>query len=128
MRTENRRAESSRGVRAAALAAVAAAVVSVLSACEVAVREPVHDVDGAYAGDEYYSGEAPPPPRAEVAVGVAPAPNYVWIGGYWTRHHDNWHWVNGHWAARPHPDARWEAGHWDRDRRGYVRRPGHWHY
>lgn len=122
--TEKNRALASRAVRAA----IAAAIVSAFSACVVGVAEPVHDVEGPYAGDEVYVGEAPPPPRTEVAIGVAPAPNYVWIGGYWTRYHDNWHWVGGRWAARPHPDARWEAGHWDRSPRGYVRRPGHWHY
>ena len=33
---------------------------------------------------------APPPPQAEV-IGVAPAPGYVWFGGYW-----GW----DRWAAR----------------------------
>lgn len=129
MQTQKRFLAAFRVVRAAALVGMAAAFVTALSACEVAVREPVHEVDGPYYGDEVVATDAPPPPRAEVEVGVAPGPDYVWIGGYWTRYHDNWHWVGGRWAARPHPEARWQAGHWDRERRGgYVRRPGHWHY
>src|SRR5271168_5620796 len=48
---------------------------------------------------------APPAPRVEV-IGEAPAPGYVWIGGYWD-------WVGGRYV--------WHAGSWGPGRPGY-----HW--
>jgi hypothetical protein len=53
---------------------------------------------------------APPVPQVEV-VGVAPAPGYVWFGGYWD-------WVGGHHA--------WVAGHWGPGRAGYYWVPHAW--
>jgi WXXGXW repeat (2 copies) len=103
-----------------------AAVLAPLSACYVAVREPVHEVDGGYTSEEVYVNEPAPPPRAEVIVGVAPSPNHVWIGGYWTRHSNSWYWVGGRWIARPHTGATWTAGHWDHRPNGYVWVRGHW--
>ena len=97
-----------------------------LSACYVTEREPMHEVGGAYTPEEAYVVDEPPPPRAEVIVGTAPSPDYVWVGGYWGRYRNNWHWVHGRWAPRPHPNAAWVDGRWDRGSRGYQWRNGHW--
>jgi hypothetical protein len=97
-----------------------------LSSCYVTVREPIHEVDGSYRSKDVYLPEAPPALRSEVVVGLAPSQNHTWVGGYWTRHQNNWHWMGGRWAARPHPDAVWVDGRWDRHPRGYVRIGGHW--
>jgi hypothetical protein len=99
-----------------------------LSACIVAAEPPpYHEADQGY-GDATYVAEAPPPPQSDVVIGVAPGPNYVWVGGYWGRYHNTWHWNTGRWAARPHPEARWEPGHWDHHPgRGYTWHGGHWH-
>jgi hypothetical protein len=53
---------------------------------------------------------APPPPQTEV-VGVAPAPGYIWMGGYWN-------WVGGRHV--------WVAGHWGPGRAGYHWVPHQW--
>jgi hypothetical protein len=112
---------------AAGMLLLLAGWLSGMSACYVAVREPVHEVDGPYArSEEVYVEEAPPPPRAEVIVDAAPGPEYIWVGGYWGRYRDNWHWVNGRWAIRPHVNATWVDGRWDRGSRGYYWRNGHW--
>ena len=97
-----------------------------LSSCVVAV--PSHEVmvEGPHSEGEIYVEEAPPPPREEVIVGVAPSPSYVWIGGYWTRHNSDWYWVNGRWAARPRPNAAWVHGRWEPRGRGHVWVRGHW--
>lgn len=61
-----------------------------------------------------YVGEtvmvAPPPPQPEV-IGVAPAPGYFWIGGYWG------------WEGGRHV---WLAGHWEPGRPGYYWVPHRW--
>jgi hypothetical protein len=103
-----------------------AGIQSGLSACYVGVREPVHEVDGAFVGAEVYAPEPAPPPQAEVVVGVAPSSEHVWVGGYWTRHKDSWFWVRGRWAARPRPGAVWVDGRWDHHPRGYAWVGGHW--
>lgn len=97
-----------------------------LTSCAVEVREPIHDVDGRIYSEDLTYFEAPPAPQPEVVVGVAPSPNHIWVGGYWTRHRDSWYWVHGRWSARPHPGAVWVDGRWDRHPRGYVWVSGHW--
>ena len=39
--------------------------------------------------------DAPPPPDQDVVVGVAPGPDYVWVGGYWG-------WYGGRWVCKLH--------------------------
>jgi|SRR5579862_664670 hypothetical protein len=112
-------------VRPCAQEGIVAGLLLCLLGCLVGVREPVHDVEGG-PGEEVYSTEPAPPPQAEVSVGVAPGPEYVWVGGYWTRHRDNWFWVRGRWASRPHANAVWVGGRWESHPRGYVWRGGHW--
>lgn len=105
----------------------ALALVATLMSCAVEVREPVHEVRGSAYSQEVYYSEAPPAPRIEVIASVAPSPNHVWGGGYWTRYHDNWHWMEGRWEQRPRANAVWEDGRWERNPRGYVRVQGQWH-
>jgi hypothetical protein len=103
-----------------------AALISLASACYVAVREPVHEVEGLYTDETVVVSDAPPPVQSEVIVGVAPGPNYIWVGGYWARHGSSWFWVRGRWTARPSSSAVWVEGRWDRHPRGYVWVRGHW--
>ena len=103
-----------------------ALVLAPLSACYVAVREPVHEVDGYSSSEVVYVDEPAPALRSEVIVGTAPGPDYIWVGGYWTRHHSSWYWVGGRWAHRPRAGAEWVTGHWDHRPQGYVWVSGHW--
>lgn len=93
---------------------VAAAALS-LSACVVAPTPR-------YYGEPVVVG--PPPPRVEV-VGVAPAPGYVWIGGYWGWAGGRHEWVPGRWEA-PRPGYRWVPHRWDHDGPGWRERHGYW--
>jgi hypothetical protein len=67
---------------------------------------------------------APPEPRVEV-YGTAPAPGYVWIGGYWDWVGGRHEWVSGRWSA-PNPGHHWIAHQWVRQGDGWRMKPGHW--
>lgn len=66
--------------------------------------------------------EGPPPAdQVDTVVGVAPAPGFVWVGGYygWVGH--SWVWHGGYWGRPPHPGAIWVHPH-------YVYRGGRHYY
>jgi hypothetical protein len=88
------------GFKTAAATAVLVAAWA-LAGCVVSARP-------AYVGDTVML--APPPPHSEV-IGVAPAPGYFWIGGYWG------------WEGGRHV---WRAGHWEPRRAGYHWVPNRW--
>lgn len=67
---------------------------------------------------------APPAPREEV-IGVAPAPGYVWIAGYWSWVGGRHEWVNGHWVEG-RPGYHWVAHSWVRQGDGWRMHEGHW--
>jgi len=95
---------------------VAAAVLCVgLSACVV------------YPYGDYYGAAvavAPPAPIVET-YGVAPAPGYIWLGGYWNWVGGRYTWIGGHWAA-PRPGYRWAPSGWVRRGDGWHRTGGRW--
>lgn len=68
----------------------------------------------------------PPPLRHEV-IGVAPAPGYVWIDGYWSWTGNRHVWVAGQWVA-PHPGYRWVPHRWYHERDGWHLAEGHWEH
>jgi hypothetical protein len=76
-----------------------------------------------YYGDETVM-VAPPAPQVEV-VGVAPAPGYVWIGGYWNWVGGRHVWVGGHWDAG-RPGYHWVPHRWVAYHGGYRLARGHW--
>lgn len=89
---------------------------SLLGACVVAPA-PYYD-GGAYAT------MAPPPAQVEV-IGAAPAPGFLWIGGYWGWVGGRHEWVPGRWEA-PRPGYRYVPHAWVREGGGYRLHPGRW--
>jgi hypothetical protein len=71
---------------------------------------PPPPVAESYYGEpaEVVVNQEPPPPYAEV-VGVAPAPGYIWVGGYWHWYGNRWVWYRGHYMRPPHAGAVWVA-------------------
>lgn len=49
----------------------------------------------------------PPPPRVVRVRPVRPAPDYVWVDGYWYPVGNRYRWHNGYWTRPPYPGARW---------------------
>ncbi|MGA3065828.1 MAG: hypothetical protein ABSF29_03160 [Tepidisphaeraceae bacterium] len=80
----------------------------------------------------YYYAPAPPqadapPPQDQVeVVGVAPGPDYIWIGGYWVWHGDHYDWIHGRWGHRPWGGAVWVGGHWQHGSGGWFYARGYW--
>lgn len=94
---------------------IASALALFLAGCVVAPAEP-------YYGEPVVV--SPPPPRVEV-IGVAPAPGYVWIGGYWGWTSGRHQWVPGYWAP-PRPGYRWAPHRWERRGPNWHERRGRW--
>ncbi|HLX91202.1 MAG TPA: hypothetical protein VKR32_05940 [Puia sp.] len=57
--------------------------------------------------------------------GVAPGPDYVWIGGDWVWSGGVYAWHPGRWARRRSGRA-WTTGHWEHGARGFRWHRGHW--
>ncbi|HEY1724028.1 MAG TPA: YXWGXW repeat-containing protein [Steroidobacteraceae bacterium] len=102
-----------RGKKAALTAVLMAAFT--LGGCVVTARPE-------YVGDTVMV--APPAPQAEV-IGVAPAPGYIWMGGYWGWEGGRHVWVGGHWAEG-RAGYRWVPHRWVRSGGGWRLAAGHW--
>lgn len=105
----------------AVLHPVALLPVGLLAGCVVAPA-PYY---APYAQPGYVVVPAPPPaPHVEV-VGVAPAPGFVWISGFWSWGGVRYVWHPGRWE-HPRPGYVWTAPRWERRGGGWRERPGHW--
>jgi hypothetical protein len=71
--------------------------------------------------------QVPPPPRpVSEAVSAPPAPNALWIPGFWSYDGRGYTWIGGHWEIPP-PNARsYVAAHWQNQGGGYAYVPGYW--
>jgi hypothetical protein len=49
----------------------------------------------------------PPADQVDTVVGVAPAPGFVWVGGFYGWGGGRWVWHAGYWGRPPHPGAVW---------------------
>ena len=66
---------------------------------------------------------APPPPvRVAVVVPERPAPEFVWVEGYWYPVGNHYKWHEGYWTRPPYEGARWIGPHHD-GKRYYA---GYW--
>jgi YXWGXW repeat-containing protein len=77
----------------------------------------------------------PPPPRIVRVLPARPAPEFVWIDGYWYPVGNRYRWHAGYWSRPAYPAARWVAprhdgerfyhGYWDGER-GRIEHDHHW--
>ncbi|HSV53592.1 MAG TPA: hypothetical protein VLJ57_15860 [Burkholderiaceae bacterium] len=98
-----------------------------LSGCVIAPLPPPPQspqVLGEPAGPVVVAPMAPPPMPAE-SIAVAPAPGYIWIGGYWGWVGGRHVWSAGHWTA-PRPGYRWMPRRWSPGAGGWHQHGGYW--
>jgi hypothetical protein len=90
---------------------------------------------------------APPAPRVVAVMPAQPAPDFMWVGGYWYPVAGHYRWHEGYWTRPPYGGARWVAprhegghfyaGYWDGPHgrfehdhkwdKGHGRDNGHFH-
>ena len=84
-------------------------------------RPPLPDVD------VHFVTVAPPAVRREVIVeSRRPAPDYVWVSGYWDWDGDRWGWVEGDWSRPPATSVAWVQPQYVRTGGSWRYVPGHW--
>jgi Copper amine oxidase N-terminal domain/WXXGXW repeat (2 copies) len=54
----------------------------------------------------------PPPPIPDYEQPPVPAPNYIWMPGYWAWGDAGYYWVPGTWVPAPQPGYLWTPGYW----------------
>jgi hypothetical protein len=69
---------------------------------------------------------APPPPVRVGVVGVAPAPGYVWMGGYQSWNGTRYVWVAGRWVRPPRAGVIWVSPRYVHSGGGWVFYKGYW--
>lgn len=76
-----------------------------------------------------YAVETPPPPPAPVreVVVVRPAPDVVWVSGYYIYESRGYAWMPGHWERPPARYHAFVAPHWQRRQGTYLYVRGYWH-
>jgi Glycine zipper/WXXGXW repeat (2 copies) len=68
----------------------------------------------------------PPPPQVTETVSAPPAPNALWVPGYWAFNGNSYTWLAGHWEIPPPNVRAYVAAHWEDRREGYVYVPSYW--
>jgi hypothetical protein len=68
----------------------------------------------------------PPPPPYKETVSAPPAPNAIWIPGYWSYDRQGYSWISGVWEIPPPNAHAYVAAHWERQGNRDVYLPASW--
>ncbi len=70
---------------------------------------------------------APPAiPTLSYQQPAPPAPNSMWIPGYWRWNGSSYQWIQGRWTSAPRPGQYWTPAYWAQTPAGYVYHSGYW--
>lgn len=57
-------------------------------------------------------GQPPPPPRVVYVTPARPAPDFVWVNGYWYPSGKQYKWKEGYWVRPPYAQGVWVVPHY----------------
>ncbi|MBL9203768.1 MAG: YXWGXW repeat-containing protein [Opitutaceae bacterium] len=63
---------------------------------------------------------APPPPQGGDVMTAPPAPNAIWVPGYWSWDGRGYSWLKGRWEIPPPATSTYVAAHWEQRGGAYV--------
>src|SRR4029078_2976214 len=66
------------------------------------------------------------PPVQQEVITQAPARNYVWVSGHWSRTPSTWQWNAGTWVQPPFGNAYWVPGYWQHRGGKSAWQTAHW--
>lgn len=72
------------------------------------------------------AGPPPPPPQISETVTAPPAPNALWVPGYWSFDGARYTWFAGHWEIPPPNAHAYVAAHWENRGNANVYVQGYW--
>ena len=70
--------------------------------------------------------DTPPPPLPDYELPPVPAPNYIWMPGYWAWGYGGYYYVPGTWVEAPQPGLVWTPGFWGWQNGYYGWHDGYW--
>lgn len=82
--------------------------------------------DRTYRGGRVQTMQSSPPPAPPEVIPPQPAPNAVWVAGYWIYDGRTYTWSGGHWEIPPPMARAYVAGHWENRNGQTVYVPGYW--
>lgn len=68
----------------------------------------------------------PPPPLVEEIPEILEPRTAFWRSGYWAYDGEEFFWIPGALAQRPHPTAQWSPERWEKRAFGWAFVPGRW--
>lgn len=68
----------------------------------------------------------PPPPTPQETIPAQPAPNAVWVAGYWLYDGRSYTWMAGHWETPPPMAKTYVPAHYENRDGQTVYVPGYW--
>jgi hypothetical protein len=68
----------------------------------------------------------PPPPTPAETIPAQPAPNAVWVAGYWLYDGHSYTWMAGHWETPPPMAKTYVPAHYETRNGQTVYVPGYW--
>jgi hypothetical protein len=84
-----------------------------------------YDDSSAYEENDDFITQ-PPPPIPYYEPPPVPAPNYIWMPGYWAWGFGGYYWVPGTWVPAPQPQYVWTPGYWGFSAGYFGWHPGYW--
>jgi hypothetical protein len=89
-------------------------------------RGTIYGSEAEATTQSYAMSPPPAPQRPSEIISPQPAPEAVWIQGYWAYASRGYAWVPGHWEIPPPERTQYVSAHWQRQGNQFVFINGYW--